>query len=156
MLLKSFETINILITTLLCDIQCTLYNSISTATFETRRSVVDLCTSEYDLQIAVVENSLHPNPAANEESVVRLYDVGRLRAEDIEDVDGEDEDDVDDERDDDDDDDDGDDDAVAINGSEEGEGGHLVSLIARAHSPFFNTLYTVDYHYSTVLMNPSW
>ena len=53
---------------------------------------------------------------------MRLYDVGRLRAEDIEDVDGEDEDDVDDERDDNDDDDDGDDDAVAINGSDEGEG----------------------------------
>ena len=52
---------------------------------------------------------------------MRLYDVGRLRAEDIEDVDGEDEDDVDDERDDNDDDDDGDDDAVAINGSDEGE-----------------------------------
>ena len=53
---------------------------------------------------------------------MRLYDVGRLRAEDIEDVDGEDEDDVDDERDDNDDDDDGDDDAVALNGSDEGEG----------------------------------
>ena len=45
---------------------------LSTATFETRRSVVDLCTSEYDLQIAVVENSLHPNPAPNEESVVGI------------------------------------------------------------------------------------
>ena len=53
---------------------------------------------------------------------MRLYDVGRLRAEDIEDVDGEDEDDVDDERDDNDDDDDGDDDAVALNGSDDGEG----------------------------------
>ena len=52
---------------------------------------------------------------------MRLYDVGRLRAEDIEDVDGEDDDDVDDERDDNDDDDDGDDDVVAINGSDEGE-----------------------------------
>ena len=52
---------------------------------------------------------------------MRLYDVGRLRAEDIEDVDGEDEDDVDDERDDNDDDDDGDDDAVALNGSDDGE-----------------------------------
>ena len=132
----NFQTINIVIPTLRCELRHTLYKSISTATFETRRSVVDLCTSEYDLQIAVVENSLHPNPAANEESVVRLYDVGRLRAEDIEDVDGEDEDDVDDERDDDDDDDDGDDDAVAINGSEEGEGGNLVSLIARTISVF--------------------
>ena len=52
---------------------------------------------------------------------MRLYDVGRLRAEDIEDVDGEDEDDVDDERDDNEDDDDGDD--TVINGSDEGERG---------------------------------
>jgi hypothetical protein len=46
-----------------------------------------LCSSEYDLQIAVVENSLSPNPMM-EESVVRLYDVGRFRA-DEEDMEGE-------------------------------------------------------------------
>ena len=55
---------------------------------------------------------------------MRLYDVGRLRAEDIEDVDGEDEDDVDDERDDNEDDDDGDD--TVINGSDEGERGGVL------------------------------
>ena len=66
---------------------------------------------------------------------MRLYDVGRLRAEDIEDVDGEDDDDVDDERDDNDDDDDGDDDVVAINGSDEGE--TVVCWIARAKTPSF-------------------
>ena len=40
-----------------------------------------------DLQVAVVENSL--SPQIKEESVVRLYDVGRLRAdeEDYEDMD---------------------------------------------------------------------
>ena len=42
----------------------------SLATFETRRSVVDLCTSEYDLQIAVVENSLSPNPAVEESASI--------------------------------------------------------------------------------------
>ena len=45
------------------------------ATIETRRGVFDLATSINDLQIAVVENTLAPQ--VTEESVVRLYDVGR-------------------------------------------------------------------------------
>ena len=54
---------------------------------ETRRGVVDISSSLNDLQVAVVENSL--SPQIKEESVVRLYDVGRLRAdeEDYEDMD---------------------------------------------------------------------
>ncbi|XP_040569927.1 DDB1- and CUL4-associated factor 1 isoform X2 [Lepeophtheirus salmonis] len=67
------------------------YSSI--ATIETRRSILDLCTSSNDLQLAVVENL----PLLTvEESVVRLYDVGRLRA-DQEDYDEEEDDDKDDE-----------------------------------------------------------
>jgi hypothetical protein len=46
--------------------------------------VLDLATSKYDMALAVVENSLGQN--MNEESVVRLYDVGRIRAEE-EDID---------------------------------------------------------------------
>lgn len=49
-----------------------------------RRAVLDLATSKYDMALAVVENSLGQN--MNEESVVRLYDVGRIRAEE-EDID---------------------------------------------------------------------
>merc|ERR1712223_662959 len=65
------------------------YSSI--ATIETRRGVVDMSSSVNDLQLAVVENSL--SPQIKEESVVRLYDVGRLRAdeEDFEDMDDDDE-----------------------------------------------------------------
>ena len=44
-----------------------------------RRAVLDLATSKFDMALAVVENSLGQN--LNEESVVRLYDVGRIRAE---------------------------------------------------------------------------
>ncbi len=72
------------------------YSSI--ATIETRRSVLGLCSSQYDLQIAVVENAPLSNPMM-EESVVRLYDVGRLRA-DEEDLDGDDGDGNDDDEDD--------------------------------------------------------
>merc|ERR1719189_709841 len=77
------------------------YSSI--ATIETRRGVFDLASSLNDLQIAVVENTL--SPQVTEESVVRLYDVGRYRAEeeDVEDGDDDDEDpDAEDEEDDDD------------------------------------------------------
>jgi inhibitor of KinA sporulation pathway (predicted exonuclease) len=64
------------------------YSSI--ATIETRRGVVDISSSVNDLQVAVVENSL--SPQIKEESVVRLYDVGRLKAdeEDFEDMDDDD------------------------------------------------------------------
>lgn len=51
------------------------------ATIETRRAVVDLATSHFDLQLAVVENS---NIPTHEESVVRLYDVGQIRSEEDE------------------------------------------------------------------------
>ena len=50
------------------------YSSI--ATIETRRSVIGLSSSTYDLQLAVVENSPLMG-SINDESVVRLYDVGR-------------------------------------------------------------------------------
>ena len=39
---------------------------------------MDVATSKYDVALAVVENSLSQ---MNEESVVRLYDVGRIKAE---------------------------------------------------------------------------
>ena len=51
------------------------YHLLLSATIETRRGVFDLATSINDLQIAVVENTLAPQ--VTEESVVRLYDVGR-------------------------------------------------------------------------------
>ena len=60
------------------------------ATIETRRGVLGLASSRHDLQIAVVENSLAPT--VHEESVVRLYDVGRLRADEEDDEDDEDDD----------------------------------------------------------------
>ena len=69
------------------------YSSI--ATIETKRAVLGLSTSSNDLQIAVVENTLFPANNGSEESVVRLYDVGRHRAED-EDLEDGDEDDEDD------------------------------------------------------------
>jgi len=68
------------------------YSLISTV--DTRRSVLGLCTSKDDMSLAVVEQSA----ADVEESVIRLYDVGRLRAEeedqedDAEDEDGPDQD----------------------------------------------------------------
>merc|ERR1719319_1018030 len=51
------------------------YSLISTV--DTRKSVLAVCTSQDDLQLAVVEQGA----ADLEESLVRLYDVGRLRAE---------------------------------------------------------------------------
>jgi len=51
------------------------YSSI--ATIETKKSVLGLSTSRHDLMLAVVEQGL----VANEESSIRLYDIGRLRAE---------------------------------------------------------------------------
>ena len=55
------------------------YSLISTV--DTRKSVLGLCPSKDDLMLAVVEQGT----ADIEESVVRLYDVGRLRAEEEED-----------------------------------------------------------------------
>ena len=55
-----------------------------------RRAVLDVATSKYDISLAVIENSLSQ---MNEESVVRLYDVGRLRAdeEDLDDAENDEE-----------------------------------------------------------------
>jgi len=74
------------------------YSLISTV--DTRKSVLGLCPSKDDLMLAVVEQGT----ADIEESVVRLYDVGRLRAEeeeDQEDQEDQDEDDLDESEDDD-------------------------------------------------------
>lgn len=62
------------------------------ATIETRRGVLDLSSSSNDLQLAVVENSLMP--LLHEESVVRIYDVGRLRADEDDDDENDDNDDM--------------------------------------------------------------
>merc|ERR1719219_2414218 len=51
------------------------YSSI--ATIETKKSVLGLSTSRHDLMLAVVEQGM----VASEESAIRLYDIGRLRAE---------------------------------------------------------------------------
>jgi DDB1- and CUL4-associated factor 1 len=51
------------------------YSSI--VTFDVKRCIYGLCTNKYDTQIAVVENSREYNTPS--ESIVRLYDVGRLR-----------------------------------------------------------------------------
>ena len=77
-------------------------------TFETRRGVVGLCSSFNDLSLAVVENSLSPGGLghAHEESVIRIYDVGRTREDEEDGIDEEDDPEAEDEEDDDDDDDD--------------------------------------------------
>jgi HIV-1 Vpr-binding protein len=51
------------------------YSSI--ATIDVKRCIYGLCSNKYDTQIAVVENSREFNTPT--ESIVRLYDVGRLR-----------------------------------------------------------------------------
>ena len=56
------------------------------ATIETRRAVLGLSSSSNDMLLAVVENTL--SPAQHEESVVRLYDVGRARADAEEEAEG--------------------------------------------------------------------
>ncbi len=56
------------------------------ATIETRRAVLGLSSSSNDMMLAVVENSL--SPMQHEESVVRLYDVGRARADAEEEAEG--------------------------------------------------------------------
>jgi len=64
------------------------------ATIETKRAVLGVSPSSNDQQLAVVENPLDTT-GSSEESIVRLYDVGRHKAED-EDIDDEDNDDDDD------------------------------------------------------------
>jgi HIV-1 Vpr-binding protein len=68
------------------------------ATIETKRAILDLAISVNDLQIAVVENN-RSNATTTDESVVRLYDVGRNRAEEDEQDDEHDEEDAEDEED---------------------------------------------------------
>merc|ERR1712107_688067 len=70
------------------------YSLISTV--DTRKSVLGLCPSKDDLMLAVVEQGT----ADIEESVVRLYDVGRLRAEEEEDQEDQEDQDEDEEDDD--------------------------------------------------------
>jgi len=67
------------------------------ATIETKRAVLGLCPSSNDQQLAVVENPL--DSSTSEESAVRLYDVGRHKAEDedMDDEDNDDDEDVEDE-----------------------------------------------------------
>ena len=67
------------------------------ATIETKRAVLGVSPSSNDQQLAVVENPLDTT-GSSEESIVRLYDVGRHKAED-EDIDDEDNDDDDDDED---------------------------------------------------------
>lgn len=67
------------------------YSSI--ATIDVKRCIYGLCCNKYDTQIAVVENSREYNTPS--ESIVRLYDVGRLR--DDEDIGSEAEEEDDDE-----------------------------------------------------------
>ena len=47
------------------------------ATIDVKRCIYGLCSNKYDTQIAVVENARDYNSPG--ESIVRLYDVGRLR-----------------------------------------------------------------------------
>lgn len=47
------------------------------ATIDVKRCIYGLCSNKYDTQIAIVENSREYNSPS--ESIVRLYDVGRLR-----------------------------------------------------------------------------
>merc|ERR1712032_1704161 len=95
------------------------YSLISTV--DTRKSVLGLCPSKDDLMLAVVEQGT----ADIEESVVRLYDVGRLRAEeeeDQEDQEDQDEDDLDESEDEDGSDDPTQDQDGEEDGDEDGEG----------------------------------
>merc|ERR1719305_440352 len=92
------------------------YSLISTV--DTRKSVLGLCPSKDDLMLAVVEQST----AEIEESVVRLYDVGRLRAEEEEDQeDQEDQDEDEDDMEESEDDDGSDDPTQDRDGDEDGE-----------------------------------
>ena len=51
------------------------------ATIETKRSVVQVCPSWDDCHLSVVEGAAMSYASNEESSVVRVYDVGRLRAE---------------------------------------------------------------------------
>lgn len=64
----------------------------SIATIDVKRNIYDLAVNKYDTQIAIVENQGVYNSV--QESVVRLYDVGRKR-EDDEEQEEDDEEDID-------------------------------------------------------------
>lgn len=54
------------------------------ATFDVKKSIYDLAINRFDTQIAIVENQGMYNSV--QESVVRLYDVGRRRDDEDEQV----------------------------------------------------------------------
>ena len=62
------------------------------ATIETKKSVVQVCPSWDDCHLSVVEGAAMSYTSNDDISVVRVYDVGRLRAEE-EDVEEDQEDD---------------------------------------------------------------
>ncbi|XP_018571764.1 DDB1- and CUL4-associated factor 1 isoform X2 [Anoplophora glabripennis] len=66
------------------------YSSITT--FDVKKSIYDLATNRYDTQIAIVENQGMYNSV--QESVVRLYDVGRRRDDEDEQDEEEEDDDM--------------------------------------------------------------
>ncbi|XP_041347553.1 DDB1- and CUL4-associated factor 1-like [Gigantopelta aegis] len=89
------------------------YSSIGTMDLKTK-SIFDLCTDKSDCFLAVVENQQFSETGA-EESVCRLYEVGKLRdAEDDQEEEEEEEEEVGGDEDDDDDDEDDDDDISNI------------------------------------------
>jgi len=83
------------------------------ATIDVKKTIFDLCTDVSDCFVAVIENQ-----ATSDESVCRVYEVGRMRGADDEDEqesdEGAEDDDVDDDDEDDEDNDDDDDDDIEI------------------------------------------
>lgn len=82
------------------------------ATIDVKRNIFDLCTDSSDCYLAVIENQRSPE-TYHDESLCRLYEVGRLKDED--DDQAEEEDEGPNEEEDDDDDDEDDDDSVDDN-----------------------------------------
>ncbi|XP_067026012.1 DDB1- and CUL4-associated factor 1-like isoform X1 [Acropora muricata] len=83
------------------------------ATIDVKKTIFDLCTDVTDCFVAVIENQ-----ATSDESVCRVYEVGRMRGADDEDEqesdEGAEDDDIDDDDEDDEDNDDDDDDDIEI------------------------------------------
>jgi len=105
------------------------------ATIDVKKTIFDLCTDVTDSFVAVIENQ-----ASTDESVCRVYEVGRMRRADEEeeqesDEGGEEDDDVDDDDDDDNDDDDDDDDdddeiEITISGDDDDSDDDSDTLVA--------------------------